>query len=403
MSRLPSRLQPLWPYFKRVHRMLSYILGLVNRRIAPLFGSRGVPRRATTASLVTQQLEPESTEFFPAGPPEQRVSPMPQGTPANHHRFAADLEVEIPARYAVVLKDGVTVGDYGANITHDGTLDYETSGYFGLSSWREHPIFLRTRLPRPQHLPGRVLNINTRGCSSNYYHFMFDALPRFGIFREAMPDAVVDAVIVPHQARYQRELLELAGIPEPWIQPGHQNAWTADELIVPSTPNQELGAPEWGTQWLLDHLRPSGPSTLANYLYITRGNKPNTRRYEDEAELWPHLEERGFSKVDPGSLSVQEQINSFHAAKVVVAPHGAGLTNMVFCEPGTKVLELFAPDYVHTGLWTIAQSLGHIDYSYIVGKGSPARADTGVLSDVAIPWTEVLARVDEMLRELPAG
>lgn len=403
MSRLPSRLQPLWPYFKRVHRLLSFCLGLVNRRIAPLLGRRGVPRRATTASLLTQELEPDSTTYFPAGPPEQRTSPMPRGEPVGHHRFAADLEVEIPARYAVVLENGVAVGDYGANITQHGTLDYETSGYFGLSSWREHPIFLRARLPRPQRVHGRVLNLNTRGCSSNYYHFMFDALPRFGIFQEAMPGTHVDAVIVPHQARYQRELLELAGVPQPWLQPGHGNAWTADELIVPSTPNQELGAPEWGTRWLLDQLRPSGPSTLEPYLYISRGDKPNTRRFNEEAELWPHLEERGFSMIDPGSLSVQEQINTFHAAKIVVAPHGAGLTNMVFCTPGTKVLELFAPDYVHTGLWTIAQSLGHIDYSYLVGSGSPARADTGVLSDVAIPWKDVLSRVDEMLTEDRSG
>ena len=397
MSRLPTRLQPLWPWFKWGHRMLSLVLGVLHRRTSPLLGARGGPRRATTSSEATERLEPDDTELIPAGLAEHLSRPMPPGTPADHPRFAAALEVDVPARYVLALRDGVTVGDYGANLTRHGTLDYQSSGYFGLASWREHPVFLRTRLPEPERVHGRVLNINTRGCSSNYYHFMFDALPRYGIFREAMPDAEIDAVIVPHGARYQRELLELAGIPGPWLQPAHDTAWVADELLVPSTPNQDLAAPLWGTRWLRERLTASGPSTLSPRLYITRGDKPNTRRYVHEAELWPHLEERGFSRVDPGSLSVQEQINAFAAAEVVVSPHGAGLTNIVFSRPGTKVLELFAGDYVHLGLWSIAESVGGLAYSYLVGDGDPHKAETGVLSDVDVPWQRVLDRVDAML------
>ena len=38
-----------------------------------------------------------------------------------------------------------------------------------------------------------------------------------------------------------------------------------------------------------------------------------------------------------------EQVDAFAAAQVVVAPHGAALGNLVFCPPGVRVLELFAP------------------------------------------------------------
>lgn len=397
MSKLPPRLQPLWPIFKRGHRTLSLLLGFVHRRLAPLLGSRGGPRGATNASSETAALEPGAARVHVGGPAEHLVRPMPPGSPPNHPIFAQALDVDVPERYVLALSDGITVGDYGANITSKGTLDYQTSGYFGLSSWREHPVFLRTRIPAPERIQGTVLNLNTRGCSSNYYHFMFDALPRYGILREALPDVDVDAVIVPHGTRYQRELLELAGIPGPYLQPAHDKAYVADRLLVPSTPNQNLPAPEWGTRWLREHLRASGPSSLRSRLYITRGDQPHTRRYLQEAELWPHLEQRGFSMVDPGSLSVQEQINAFSAAEVVVAPHGAGLTNIVFCPPGARILELFAGDYVHLGLWSIAQSVGGFDYRYLAGEGDPARPMVGVLTDVDIPWTRVLQQVDEML------
>ena len=45
------------------------------------------------------------------------------------------------------------------------------------------------------------------------------------------------------------------------------------------------------------------------------------------------LERRGFLRFDPGAHTVQEQIDHFAAAEVIVAPHGAALANLTFCRP----------------------------------------------------------------------
>ena len=42
--------------------------------------------------------------------------------------------------------------------------------------------------------------------------------------------------------------------------------------------------------------------------------------------------------------SVREQIRMFRSAKVVISPHGAGLSNILFCQPGTTVIELPSHD-----------------------------------------------------------
>ncbi len=83
----------------------------------------------------------------------------------------------------------------------------------------------------------------------------------------------------------------------------------------------------------------------------------------------------------------------------MVAPHGAGLTNITFCRPGAKVLEMFAASYVHLGLWTIADAIGDVDYRYLVGDGPlrEGRAMTGVLDDVSIPADRVEAAIDLLL------
>ncbi len=58
-----------------------------------------------------------------------------------------------------------------------------------------------------------------------------------------------------------------------------------------------------------------------------------------------------------------------------MAPHGAGLTNLIWCAPHTKVLEIFSPLYVNLCYWAIA-SITQADYYYLLGDAE------GVVNDV---------------------
>jgi capsular polysaccharide biosynthesis protein len=395
---LPTFLQPAWPVFKRAHRLASLSAGYATRMISLVLKARGAPRGARTTSRTTAERTPGAV-LHEGGPAEHRTCSPPAAASADHWVFSSVPVLEIPGRFTLELPRGVVVGDYGAVITEDGMLDFETSGYFGIANWREHPIFLRPVLPPPRDVRGRLLNLTTRGTSTNYYHFLFDALPRYGIFRECLPDTSVDAVLVPHATRYQRQLLAMLDLDAVLLQPARGRAWRGDRLLVPSTPNNELAAPAWVVDWLRQTFRPRSVGRQDRRLYITRGDRPNTRRFVREAALWPELERRGFERVDPGTLSVQEQIDLFHGADVIVGPHGAGLTNLVFCQPGARILELFAADYVHLGLWNITHSIEGVTYRYLVAPGGakPGSPMTGVLSDVDIDPAEVLDVVDELI------
>jgi capsular polysaccharide biosynthesis protein len=399
VSRLPARLQPAWPVLKRAHRLLSVLAGFVFRPLSRLFGARALPRTATVASTATAALEPDAVTVHPVGPPEVLERGPADGDPPRHWVFERGRHGEVPARYLLEVRGGRLVGDFGATVTPGGVLDYQTSGYFGLDGWREHPVFLAPRLPQVEHLDGTVLSLTTRGTAGNYYHFLYDALARYGTFEECFPGEKPDAVIVPHQSGYQRQLLELARIPGPYVQPRPDRTFTADRLLVPSTPNQDLAAPRSVTHWLRDRLPPSGRTDTPRKLYLSRGQTPYTRIYRQEPELWPRLEQRGFTMLDPGTLSVQEQIDVFHGAEVIVAPHGAALTNITFCSPGARVLEMFAGSYVHLGLWTIAESVGGLHYRYLVGAGAgrEGREMTGIVDDVDIPVARVEAALEELL------
>ncbi len=400
MSRLPSALQPAWPLFKRVHRWLSLLGGIVFRRTSRVAPGRALPHRGTSRAEDTVALEPDVCRLYVGGPAEPLRRTLPTGSPAAPAAFAPMATYDVPRRFTLEIDGGTVVGDYAATVTPGGTLDYETSNYFGIVGWREHPLFLRPWLPEREQFDGTLLTLLVRGGMANYYHFLLDVLPRWGIFQETMPDRVPDALYVPATAGYQRQLLTMAGLDHlPVVPPSKHAAVQARRLLVPSNPNPDLVAPTWVHEWVRRTLPAHPAADAPRRIYVTRGDKPNTRRLVREAETLPLLEKEGFVRVDPGRLTVQEQIDLFAGAEVVVAPHGAGLANLVFCSPGVKVLELFAPNYVNPCYWALTDGIEGSTYRYLVaGKAQvPDRPMNGVLTDIDLPSEAVAVALTELL------
>lgn len=77
------------------------------------------------------------------------------------------------------------------------------------------------------------------------------------------------------------------------------------------------------------------------------------------------LVDRGFKVACLEFLSFAEQVSLMAQAEAIVAPHGAGLTNAAFCQPGVPLLELFAPEYVPSYFWEVAHWVGLPHYHLV--------------------------------------
>ncbi len=75
-------------------------------------------------------------------------------------------------------------------------------------------------------------------------------------------------------------------------------------------------------------------------IYIARRG---ARRVTQPLALQGFLDEHGFISCHAEDLSFAEQIDLFRQAAWVIAPHGAGLGNLLFCPPGTKIIDIM-PD-----------------------------------------------------------
>lgn len=102
-------------------------------------------------------------------------------------------------------------------------------------------------------------------------------------------------------------------------------------------------------------------------IYISRGDA-RRRRLVNEDALLPMLEARGFTPVRMETLSFPEQVELMRRTAVLCAPHGAGLSNMLFCPPGTHIVELVTEDFPSPNFYAMACALGH-HYWYVRGDG----------------------------------
>lgn len=74
-------------------------------------------------------------------------------------------------------------------------------------------------------------------------------------------------------------------------------------------------------------------------LFVNR-KKASCRKMTNESEVADLLRQRGFVEIDFDDLTFVEQMAYMRNAKQVVMLHGAGMTNIMFAKPKTKVLEL---------------------------------------------------------------
>ena len=212
----------------------------------------------------------------------------------------------------------------------------------------------------------------TSSLQGGYYHWLMDVLPRIHMLRSQ--GTGTDRLFVQAKHRFQRETLRLLGITGTQLVNTEDYEFvSASELVVPFHEiASRMAYPRWVSEFLrgtfLHMETQKRPSDPMRRLYISRGDA-QWRQVVNEPEVMKVLERLGFRSVTPGQLSFIEQVRLFRDAEVIVAPHGAALSNLVFCQPGTKVLE-FQQLKLDSCFFRLSRRVG-LDYYYLRSSTGP--------------------------------
>jgi len=266
---------------------------------------------------------------------------------------------------------------------------------------KDHSIFSQFKLPAVHHIKGRAISLVTMK-GEQFYHWVYDLIPKLALLEKAgISLHEADAIIInSSKSRFMKDTLEVLGVPShKLIDTQTYKHIKADQLFVPMTP-AGVGNP---TRWVCDYLREKFlpnkatlPANTSPLVYISRAQAP-ARKVLNEDAIMKVAQKYGFKKYTLEKMSYLEQVALFNQAKVILTPHGAGLSGLVYCEPETRVLEFFHPQYINACFYALCNTM-ELPYSYFIGKGKAPKE--GV--DLAMNMADITVDTGKLERAIKA-
>jgi len=264
---------------------------------------------------------------------------------------------------------------------------------------------------KPKEIKGSLALFTTLAPEC-YYHWLLDTMPGLEVLAEAgeQLNAIENFYFSNYCQSFQSATLMKYGICEDKVLStfsdanySHEELLHArvDRLLIPRFRDLEGG---WPNQWVAPRLRSrfsareawnieeNADGNKPNKIYVTRGT--SRRRVLKEKEMLPVLVDAGFTIVDMGKLTLEEQIETAASADVICGPHGAGLANAVFAKPGTELIE-FCGSYL-TRHFRIVAGIAGLKYRVFRAGIDSSNQPLQVSNKVAERSTNFLVDVDRV-------
>ncbi|NEQ39466.1 MAG: DUF563 domain-containing protein, partial [Okeania sp. SIO3I5] len=306
-------------------------------------------------------------------------------------------KAKLAEAFLAVVSEGKGCVDLGTTgvITSDNKLVTD------ISTGCAEIIISSSKLPPVYEINGTVAFLPVNLGINNYFHWMFDVFVRLDLLRRSNLMSTIDKFVFTNcSKKFQKESIEALQIsPEKVIEARLFPNIKARKLIVPSLMGRQgsLRVTQWGCNFLRSlFLKPENIEKLASKqerIYVSRKLTPY-RRIVNEEEVVNLLAKLGFITVTLESISVAEQASLMAGAKVIISPHGAGLTNLVFCNPRTKIIEIFSPKFINSIFWQLSNICGLSHYHLIC-------EDYEDNSSVEYPWgPDIFVNLERLLKIL---
>lgn len=215
--------------------------------------------------------------------------------------------------------------------------------------------------------------IATQWSTVNIYHKLYDAICKLRLVELAEPGCSPEALI-PSGFGFEA-LLDCLAIPYCQYD---SRALYSGTFYLPSMPSR-IGIP---TADSLDFLRRKAshiPVSDGRFLYVSRPSS-GKRFIVNESEVIDYLSRYlPLTVVDFAQLSFAEQISAGKSARVVLGPHGAGLSWGGFSEH-CSLFEMFPSDYVNGCYEWIYRQNGHCG-RHITSADVPESLARGLQAD----------------------
>ena len=253
--------------------------------------------------------------------------------------------------------------DLGFVLTEKKVVLNPSPVYYSLGI-KDCPLYLNATLPKPSYLFGNSVLL-TSYYNDTYYHWFFDILPRLYYYHKL--GVKIDNYILPKfEFPYQEESIKMLGIEESKIKfIDEKTYFIAEKLYITDSSASLLNDTSEILAYFKQFFKPKNPKNK-DRIYISREGA-TIRKVKCEDEFVECIKKDGFEKIIFQKMSLQEQIDTIYNAKIILVPHGAGCTNIIFAKEPEALIEIFPGRVTFKGYRSFCKKVG-IPYFYTLAK-----------------------------------
>lgn len=190
----------------------------------------------------------------------------------------------------------------------------------------------------------------------NYYHWSVENLMKLHMVLQYGEEyGTYPNILVPkNRPEWIDDSLHIYDYPGKIIGIGN-DAVEVNKLIVPNFPDPTIEELETLRDRMCDNIPINSKLDSSRRLFVARQDA-TIRRVRNYDAVRSVLSNYGFQTVIPSEYTVSEQILLFNDADVIIGPHGAGLTNLIYASD-TSVVELWS-NKLSTTFERLCETLG---------------------------------------------
>ena len=254
------------------------------------------------------------------------------------------------------IDNGIIYTDYVENVAIivDKNI-YKDTSFQQINGKLLTPNFnsvLKKGTPRiKKKFKGTTLSLVQGASSKNYFHWLFDFLPKIYICSKNYNISKINYFYLSEPQNFQFKLLNFFKIKKKQIINSKlYRHIQADKIITVDHPWYKKGyffkefnhVPKWIVLWLRNNfLKEKKKFYCSKKIFIDRSDsKSNHSQIINKDQVINFLKKQNFKVYRIAKMNFFKQVYLFSNADFIISAHGAALANLVFCKQKTKIIEI---------------------------------------------------------------
>ena len=204
-------------------------------------------------------------------------------------------------------------------------------------------------------IKGKIFNLCQGNSGNNFFHFIFDILPKIYLLNSKIDLKKIDYFYLSDPKKWQIKILFVLGIYKNKLLSSKKYKHIfAEEIYSVDHPWYNYGyiqenvkkIPNWiiyeNRKLFLKRFKVSSQKKI--FLDRSQSNY-NHCQIKNLSDIKNLILKKKIKSCRPELLSFNNQVKLFKSSYLIIGAHGAAFSNIIFCNPGTKIVEIIPADH----------------------------------------------------------